>query len=374
VIQAWNNICFSISYRGILILQQVVGELQKLLLSVLSNCASAACVNWIGKILSRITVLFLLFNSTIQANCVGKFVNPITDICWSCLFPITIGGMRVSASGEDTENPRTPICRCPIPIPPYIRIGFPVSFWEPVRLVDVTRTPYCLVNLGGISMMDRGVQGRGSVANNSGNRMRHSFYHVHWYIYPLIYWLELLTDFICLEKTSFDVAYMTELDPLWNDDETAFILNPEAVLFGNPIAQAACAADCITASTGFPLDLLFWCGGCQGSLYPFTGTISAHVGGVQGSLLALQRMIAKLHREGLLWGYTGVDGLCDKYPMPIIRKTQYKTQMVYPIPSTIKGCHPLGRSEALWGAGKEYPYQGEDFGYLIWRKRNCCLG
>ena len=324
--------------------------------------------------MSSIILLIFVFSLPVHANnCVGRFVNPITDICWSCLFPITIGGIRVSSAGEDTENPRDLICKCPMKTPPWVRIGLPVSFWEPVRLVDVTRTPYCLVSLGGISLMDRGIQGRGGVGNNSGNRMRHSFYHVHWYIYPLIYWLELLADFVCLETAAFDVAYMTELDPLWNDDETAFILNPEAVLFGNPIAQAACAADCLTASVGFPLDFLFWCGGCQGSLYPYTGTISAHVGGVQGSLLAAQRMIAKLHREGLLWGYIGVDGLCDKYPMPIIRKTQYKTQMVYPIPSTTKGCHPLGRSEALWGIGKEYPYQGEDFGYLIWRKRNCCV-
>ena len=322
---------------------------------------------------SIIFLISLSFSLPAYSNCVGRFVNPITDICWSCLFPITIGGMRVSSAGEDTENPRDLICKCPMKTPPYIQVGFPVSFWEPVRLVDVTRTPYCLVNLGGISMMDRGVQGRGSVANNSGNRMRHSFYHVHWYIYPLIYWLELLTDFICLETAAFDVAYITELDPLWNDDETAFILNPEAVLFGNPIAQAACAADCLSASVGFSHDYLFWCGGCQGSLYPYTGTISAHGGGVQGSLLAAQRMIAKLHREELLWGYVGADGFCGKYPMPIIRKTQYKTQMVYPIPSTSQGCHPLGRSEVLWASGKEYPYQGEDFGYLIWRKRSCCL-
>jgi conjugal transfer pilus assembly protein TraU len=25
-------------------------------------------------------------------RCTGSFVNPITDICWSCLFPISVGG------------------------------------------------------------------------------------------------------------------------------------------------------------------------------------------------------------------------------------------------------------------------------------------
>lgn len=319
-------------------------------------------------------MIIFLGSMSAQAKCVGKFVNPITDICWSCLFPITVGGIQVSTTGEDTPNPQTPLCTCPMPAPPYQRVGFPVSFWEPARLVDVTRTPYCFVNMGGIQLMDRGVKGHGGVANSSSNSLRHSFYHVHWYLYPVIYWLELFTDFLCLEAGSMDISYITELDPLWNDDETAFILNPESALFGNSIAQAACAADCVAASSGFSLDSLFWCGGCQGSLYPFSGTVSAHVGGVQASLLVTQRMIAKLHRQGMLKGHMGIDALCHTYPMPIIKKSQYKTQMVFPIPSTQSGqCHPLGRSESLWAAGKEFPYDGEDYGYLIWRKRNCCV-
>lgn len=27
-----------------------------------------------------------------------------------------------------------------------------------------------------------------------------------------------------------------------------------------------------------------------------------------------------------------------------------------------------------WGAGKEYPFEGEDFAYMVFRKRNCCQG
>lgn len=322
------------------------------------------------KVLSLL-VIYICAIQAVHPSCRGRFVNPVTDICWSCIFPITIGGFRVSANGEDTSNPRTFICKCSRPFP---RFGLPISFWEPVRLVDVTRTPYCLVNMGGISIANKGVHGAGSVANGHQGRLRSSFYQVHWYLYPVIFWLELLVDFVCMEKGDFDLAYLTELDPFWNDDETGFLLNPEAVLFGNPIAQAACVADCALATGGFPSDKLFWCAGCQGSMYPFSGTISAHVGGVQASLLALQRMTAKLHREGLLWGTIGRNAWCDKYPMPIIQKTQYKTQMLYPVPATgSRQCYPLGRSEVLWGSGKEWPYQGEDFGYLIWRKRACCL-
>lgn len=320
-------------------------------------------------------ILILLAKTKAEEKCQGKFVNPVTDICWSCLFPITIGGMKVSTSGEDTENPRRVLCQCPRW--PYI--GVPISFWEPARLVDVTRIPYCMVTLGGIQMKQNGAKGRGTVEGGhvmeqGHTRMRQSFYQVHWYVYPITYLLEVLVDFLCIESGQVDLAYITELDLLWNDDEAAFILNPEAVLFSNPIAQAACVVDCTAATLGFPLDAMFWCAGCQGTMYPFTGTVNYHVGGVQASLLVLQRMIAKLHREFLAPVTSGEGALCDKYLSPMIKKSQYKTQMVYPIPDTkSKSCFPLGRTETIWAAGKEFPCDGEDFGYLIWRKRNCCL-
>ncbi|HNB47606.1 MAG TPA: TraU family protein, partial [Burkholderiaceae bacterium] len=37
-------------------------------------------------------------------------------------------------------------------------------------------------------------------------------------------------------------------------------------------------------------------------------------------------------------------------------------------------CQPFGRTTVLWGAGKEYPVRGEDFAFMLFRKRNCCVG
>lgn len=327
----------------------------------------------------HIVTVFIFFSFSLNANgssCSGRFVNPITDICWSCLFPISIGPVKVNSGGrEDTANPKSIPCFCPKPPLPLVP-GIPVGFWEPARLVDVTRVPFCMVSMGGLKM-GKSTVGYGVHGASGDRRSQSSFYQVHWYVYPVIYWLELLMDFLCLEQQNFDVAYITELDPLWNADELSFILNPEVVLFGNPIAQAACAADCTAATAGFPLNSLFWCGGCQGSLYPFTGNNAAHNGGIQSSLLMVERMMAKLHRELLLWGTSGTGNaeICQKYPMPIIKKSQYKTQMTYPRPTTRgpMACNPLGRTEVIWGSGREFPYKGEDFGYLIWRKKNCCV-
>lgn len=214
-------------------------------------------------------------------HCVGRFVNPITDMCWKCLFPITIAGFSVASSSmPDTPTSSNLICLCPRAGMPFPVPGIPVGFWEPVRLVDVTKKPMCLISLGGISCGDN--TRKGMQDNDTGT----SFYHVHWYIYPVIYWLELLADFICLEEAAVDVAYLTEFDPLWGDDAKSAIINPETLLFQNVAAYQACIADCMSCSAdALANDMLLWCAGCQGMLYPLTGTTAAHNGGVGTSLL-----------------------------------------------------------------------------------------
>ena len=304
--------------------------------------------------------------------CSGHFVNPITDVCWSCLFPLSVGALPIwPGGGADTDNPASPICLCGTPIP---RIGIAVGFWEPVRLADVTMKPWCFVNLGGISLdpgLDVGMKHYGNGGRSPGGS---GGWQVHWYAYPLLYWLEIVADFLCLEQSSVDILYLTEIDPLWQDSELSLIINPEAVIFNNPLAVAACAADCVAATAHLPIDPLFWCAGCQGTMYPLDGNVSAQYGHVQGSRLALDRFIYKLHRELIEWGTSGEEALCGKVLMPIIKKSQYRIQATNPVPSTFGPgtCPPIGAVTAI-GSGQMIPVIGEDMGYLVWRKRNCCV-
>lgn len=308
-------------------------------------------------------------------TCKGKFPNPITDICWSCVFPIRVGGVAIFTSGqEDNLKNSSGLCTCSNPP----KVGVTFDFWEPARIFEATRTPHCYVSLGGIKL-DTGISAPsyGGKAND-GTKAKLSFYQAHWYINPIFFWLKVLRDNSCLEQGVFDIAYATEYDPLWDNDLLSFFLSPDSALFANIIAQAACAADCVLATTGFPSNTLFWCAGCQGPMYPLTGYVASTVGGIQASSLLMQRMTNKLHREGLMWAGSGKDGLCTFYPQLIMDKTNYKSQLTFPVPSTQKitgrCCQPYGRTTAVWGAGKEFPYQGEDFAYQIFRKRSCCSG
>jgi len=195
----------------------------------------------------------------------------------------------------------------------------------------------------------------------------------------MLYWLELLLEDVCIERGGFDLAYLTEADPTWSDPQLAGILNPDAFLYGNVIAVAACTADCIAATTlGLPIDAMHWCSGCQGTVYPLTGVMAEHSSGVATSSVLAQRLATKMHRMGLLFGTTGEEALCGYYPQFMIRKSAYKFQLTHPFPQdkrlTGKCCQPFGFSTALYEAGKNLPVVGEDFGYLFFRKRDCCNG
>lgn len=299
----------------------------------------------------------------------GKFLNPITDICWKCIFPIHIAGVNVTPGHKESTPYKTAICAC-AGTPP--KVGIPLAFWEPVAFVDVTRTPFKSLLLGGISFSSSGVRGQGGLSH-VGESSRHSFYNVHYYKFPVLGILGLLPGFSCLEKSlDIDISYLSELDPQWSDDSWSQVFNPEAFIFSNPLSQTACIADCTSSTLDEPLDKLFWCAGCAGSLYPLMGHVSHHVGSIQASHLLVHRTLSKLHSLGMMWG-AEEGNFCEKKLFPRIKKSIYKTQLVQPIANTEAPCHSLGKSDLIWGSGKSYPHRGEDFVYLIWSKKHCCL-
>lgn len=291
------------------------------------------------------------------------------------MFPMTIGAVPIVPIGpRDLQpNPPSPLCLC------GVRPGISIGFWEAARMIEVTRTPFCMPSLGGLEFPVGWFSPNGAIESKGVTRKtsRGSFYQAHELINVVMSWLEVLLDSVCVEPAGIDVVYMTEFDPLWNDDALTSILQPEAILFANPIAITACAADCITASAAnLPLEPLFWCSGCQGGIFPMDGRVPDHEGGVSAASLIVHKMLYKMHRQGVNWQWWGPSALCAPHPNPLMTKGAYRTQMMYPIPGTLsisgQCCQPLGNTTVLSGAGKEFPIKGEDWAFMVFRKRNCC--
>jgi len=323
------------------------------------------------KIIYKIIFISVLIQKNIYAVCnpTGMLsADIIFKADYTAMFPMRIAGItvvpgRIPDSGGSVGSP---ICMCPMPPPIFMRIGIPVSFFEPSRLIEVVKDPYCFPTMGFGSSSSNGLMG--GTAGDALDRQR-TFFQAHYYIFPVYALLELFTDFICMEITGFDVAYITEVDPLWNDDTLSAIINPEALLFGNPISNLACVADSVSSTVYEPLDPLFWCKGSWGNAYPLTGnTLTKNY--VEDSASVAGSIIYKLHRQLILWGSWGQAGLCGYFPAPIWRKSAYRLQLVTPIVNPF--ATTIGTSGLTWTIGKNPPFIGDNFGYLLFKKRECC--
>lgn len=325
-----------------------------------------------------VTVVGSLATPTAQAvPCHGKVINPVTDVCWSCMFPVTLGvTIEISPEGDapDVKTDATPFCVCGQDI--NLEGGLNFSFWEPLRTAEVIRHSWCFPSLGGVSMENDDLFSKDHARMHPVDTPTRTtaFWQVHWYHTPWLFVMEVLLDEGCLEQSAWDLAYLSELDPLWDDTLSSFILAPDAALFTAGAAFGACAVDCMSAMAGVSQETLYWCGGCQGAVFPLSGWMAGMTSPLQAWHLMTHRFSMKLSREGILWSAHGKDGQCGPYVQPLFRKDVWRTQLVYPSRTTSKPCcHPLGRSTMVWGSGKTFPVTGEDGAILLWRKRDCCM-
>lgn len=336
-----------------------------------------------------------------QAMCPNAHIwgtGLVTNICWSCLFPMKLMGVAQLGSGSIPSNSADQtICFCS-GSDGIASIGFTLGAWEPEALVELVRQPYCSPTLGGTRIRDS-FKLWGMKDGSDGGSASNQFLNYHYFSFPLYEILQLLITPECNAGgfSDFDLLYVSEIDPTWSEDELSVFTQPEVAVAANPLLQAACPADCTAATLSSPIDKLWWCAGCWGPLYPFTGNVPSGGSPPRVSSLLATRALAALHRRGLAWRTTGNDVLCGGKIAPMIPRSQYKMSMLFPVPeasttiqppgagsggsSTVPNsynwsqtcCHNIGVPTFLWGEWRNIPSVGEDFVYLLWRWTDCCV-
>lgn len=337
--------------------------------------------------------------------CPDKFPSFIDDVCWSCMFPFKMFGQPLlSQTGEDfpTEADSTPLCYCMS----SLKVGVPTSFWEMAYMVDVHTTPGCIPTLGGMKIDLEWANENYGVIGRADPMRQHAYRNATYFVAPMMYLLEAVLDDSCSDRSPFDVGWSSEFDPTWGDDQLAMIKMPVAFAFGNIAGVMAAGVDAAKTMVGFPLNEIFWQAGSWGPIYPITGNVKDHKSADNTGHLLATRMLAEAHAMQEMSGLfakgggrsyacepgevgcalgTTKDVMCaaNSIQMPkilIMNKRQYKLQRLFPTPSTTKlslggCCAPIGRSTALREMMTQLPLAGyKDFGYAVFRKRDCCAG
>jgi conjugal transfer pilus assembly protein TraU len=341
--------------------------------------------------------------ATSEAACVPNPTNVLStmlvNVCWSCFFPISLASISANPAVEDytspavgpgllfpDPNPYPPpvLCSCECLFPGLCLPGLPLGYWEPTNLLEVVHEPFCSPSLGVPLGEPVSLVGGGASANDSGEpQLQTAFWHVHYVAFPVFYLAGVLVDLLCLNPggviDDLDILYFSELDPLWDNDALTAIFFPESTILNTPVVQLACLADAAAATAGFPLDALFWCAGGWGSLYPPTGTVSGSNDDITTKALTWARLLHRLARVPLTGPpefYTAGNGplLCWDFPTGGIVKSQYKMQVLWPIPNVPPlCCSPIGRITPSWGLFKTIPGVGENHVFLLWKLKRCCL-
>lgn len=326
------------------------------------------------------------------------FGEQIMRTCWTCFFPLTIFGIPLLGEASELPDDRVnmPLCLCPgrtgYPSP-----GFTLGWWSPRYSLEYVRKPWCLPSLAGIEL-DLGTVGSGSLdpayglsigrwggAGDATDSNVSTYYNFHSYTFPVDFLVGYLSDMACSKQgaTGIDIAFMSEFDPSWNNDELALWTGPEAKVFAAPWAVVACSVDSVASTVKKPMRSLYYCAGSWGVIFPMAGHETSNSDMPRAVALLAARSMAKQHRFGIYKRTYGNKAICADTNSYVLQKQQYQLQMVFPSVEKDNGRmarsgnggsnHWIGSSSFKWGGESSTLPGQEDYVYLSWGYNDCCV-
>lgn len=315
-----------------------------------------------------------------SANILGAGL--ISKVCWSCIFPIVLfnaplgGGDRPESANNDY------LCSCELGSTGIQNPGFSAGLRSVARVMEVVRNPHCSPMLGGVKLfgesMLKGTPKKAILDTGSSK----AFFNTNSWSFPLLYMMEALLHKNCTgDATTLNLIGLSSISPTWISDELSFHINPEASIFANPEMLFFGIADGVmtTASpdtwgNSSERDTWFWAiGSWSSSMYPLTGNVPHSSSSPRESSLVAAKSLALSHRIGQARKTMGADNMCGGSIYPMMPKTQYKIQHLFPVTQATKPCcQQMGESSIKWNEWRTLPGY-EDYIYLIFRWTDCCM-
>lgn len=328
--------------------------------------------NYLRGLLVVAAVVSSVVPTTVFAGeCKGSIFNPVTDVAWTAMFPIRVGGVKLNQGAlpdaADSGKIASPVCTCTSEKGTWV--GMDIGFWDVNNLVEAVETPGCSTVMGkSIAMNDRGFHGGTSRGSDLTPLL---FKQAHWIKFPVISILNMLTDMKCVSKGSFDYVNLSEFDPRWNNDLVALFSRPDNILFAFPafdLLQPANVLQAHTSAGALPAayDSLFWL--YWDTIYPLSGSKSTPHD-LEGSAQIVAKQIYSFYGLGLL--RDGVKDVCQATMSYTPKKSHWRFQIAKPV-KTSKPFLP-GMSELIWGmGGKNPPFKEGNFLFVLFQRKRCC--
>jgi len=321
------------------------------------------------KKLSRVLFLWLLIITISSARTGGELKKFYSNLDYDFFF--------------DKIEVTFDICKCKLESSNQWAAGLKTTIVEPIGMIESSLTPWHFIGLD--IKLDKSLDRKQGVSRGDNG----SFRHAHFIIFPVLgYTLGLVQDFFCFERANiFNIAYLSEVIPAYNNDLIALIEETSKpvsrIWFGNPVAELACSADCVSSTLGYPSNSLYWCDGCRGSVGAGDTGWAGSSNPYEAAESIAFRVINRMHSYGGMvktkesffaynpGGSHLKSTLCKARYFPLIVKDQYWLQLA-------KG----GKGWDAENFGKirfNYDFKAEpgdeDSAFFwLWRQRDFCSG
>lgn len=109
------------------------------------------------------------------------------------------------------------MCRDSNGVPEF---GWQLGYFQPARVEEVVKTPWCSPFLGGIKLQNSAFEVGRDKASDHTDKPQNVFMDSHYFSYPIFQLLNLLMIPSCAGDMhqDIDLLNMTEIDPLWSND------------------------------------------------------------------------------------------------------------------------------------------------------------
>jgi conjugal transfer pilus assembly protein TraU len=260
----------------------------------------------------------------------------------------------------------------------YIRTGTLVTVWEPVRIIETVKDPYCMLSQEGWSSSTAGATSgaagalgiKGGTHSDFGAQEDHSiFQQAHIFLPDYIMQSIIQVDSRCWHASVGNpMEYISEDDAAWNDDTIAAATYPLTAMAAEFDMQLMCETDAVASQLGAPISALFWCMGAWGSTFPMSGH-NNNDEYVTGNAALAARAIYIGARTGRI--FDAASYYCYSGPMPLWIKDHFKLQPLRP--ALRQRLIPIGLSSMVWDDGLNADTAcGDNFAWVLWRRRWCC--
>lgn len=289
-------------------------------------------------------------------GCVGKMWNPLTDLDYSLLGAIKIGGVQILPSpkslGSPPKHKASTLCFCEDGLDSGWGLG--LTYWLPAYINDVARQAGCLGFINGTNILPGFISLSSaqdfSVGATKSERAGTTSMQVH-YAYADIISIAGKSIFEkCGSLSSgLKVSYLTEPDFIFQNDIYSAVLSPQVSLLAAVplLSQAACGAEAMANTLGAWQD--FGICGWESVRYPLSGNTEATNSAQVTNMEVTIKYLTRASIIGTNLRTYGRDVMCEPKYEPFYDPFQHRYQWSYPARTATR----YNQNVVLWGLSRK---------------------